>query len=123
MHWHGRKVFDRRVIATVLVGIAVMFGRETLLSQLGLWGQAGGLAIVLLLIAATLIAATKYYPRVTLFEFRRQICARAFAPAVGARWRHRSRSRIDPCNMADNAAGRIGGRSCCSPRRGVPLLW
>ncbi len=61
------QVFDRKVIATVLVGIAVMFGRETLLSQLGLW-QAVGVAIVLLLIAATLIAATKYYPRVTLFE-------------------------------------------------------
>ena len=61
------QVFDRKVIATVLVGIAVMFGRETLFSQLGLW-QAVAVAIVLLLIAATLIAATKYYPRITLFE-------------------------------------------------------
>jgi hypothetical protein len=50
------QIFDRKITAIAVLGVVVMFGRETLFSTLGLWPAVGGLTIVALAIGAGVVA-------------------------------------------------------------------
>ena len=61
------QIFDRKIVAIIVLGIVVMLGRERLFSTLGLWPAVAGIAIVVVAIGAA-AAAHRYGKRLPWWE-------------------------------------------------------